>query len=89
MVRDAFEDRVTQRLEEMFPKALLRRLPPSAAGAAIVDGIERRAPRIVRPRWWRVWSALRGIVNPLLDARFDRDERMREAVREGERLGRA
>ena len=33
--------------------------------------------------------SLRGIVNPLLDARFDRDERMREAVREGERLGRA
>ena len=89
MVRDSFEDPVTRRLEDVFPPALLRRLPPAAAGAAIVEGIERRAPRIVRPRWWRAWSALRGIVNPLLDARFDRDERMREAVREGERLGRA
>jgi NAD(P)-dependent dehydrogenase (short-subunit alcohol dehydrogenase family) len=89
MVRDSFEDPVTRRLEDVFPPALLRRLPPAAAGAAIVEGIERRAPRIVRPRWWRAWSALRGIVNPLLDARFGRDERMREAVREGERLGRA
>ena len=30
-------------------------------------GIERRAPRIIRPRRWRAMSVLRGIVNPLFD----------------------
>ncbi|HEX2128719.1 MAG TPA: SDR family oxidoreductase [Solirubrobacterales bacterium] len=84
MVRDAFEDRVTQQLEEMYPKWLLRRLPPSAAGAAIVSGIERRAPRIILPRWWGIWSTFRGVINPPLDRLMERDERVLEAVRMGE-----
>ena len=84
MVRDAFEDRVVQKLEEMYPRWLLKRLPPSAAGAAIVAGIERRAPRIVLPRWWRVWSALRGVINPALDRYTERDERVLQAVRMAE-----
>ncbi len=84
MVRDAFEDRVTQQLEEMYPKWVLKRLPPSAAGAAIVQGIERRAPRIILPRWWRVWSTLRGIINPALDRAMERDDRVLDAIRMGE-----
>jgi NAD(P)-dependent dehydrogenase (short-subunit alcohol dehydrogenase family) len=84
MVRDAFEDRVTQQLEEMYPKWLLRRLPPSAAGAAIVSGIERRAPRIILPRWWGVWSAMRGVFNPVIDRYMERDERVLAAIRMGE-----
>jgi NAD(P)-dependent dehydrogenase (short-subunit alcohol dehydrogenase family) len=84
MVRDAFEDRVTQQLEEMYPKWLLKRLPPSAAGAAIVEGIERRAPRIILPRWWRVWSTFRGIINPALDRAMERDDRVLAAIRMGE-----
>ena len=84
MVRDAFEDRVTQQLEQMYPRWLLRRLPPSAAGAAIVSGIERRAPRIILPRWWGVWSAMRGVFNPVIDRYIERDERVRTAVRMGE-----
>jgi NAD(P)-dependent dehydrogenase (short-subunit alcohol dehydrogenase family) len=84
MVRDAFEDRVTQQLEEMYPKWLLKRLPPSAAGAAIVQGIERRAPSIILPRWWRVWSTLRGVINPALDRAMERDDRVLEAIRMGE-----
>jgi NAD(P)-dependent dehydrogenase (short-subunit alcohol dehydrogenase family) len=89
MVRDAFEDPAAGNLEEMFPKFVTKRLHPSEAGGAIVDGIERRVPRIIRPRWWRAYSVLRGIVNPLLDARIERDERFHEAVREGERVGAA
>ena len=41
---------------------------PRAAGKAIVDGIEKRAPRIIRPRRWAVFSVLRGVLNPLIDA---------------------
>jgi NAD(P)-dependent dehydrogenase (short-subunit alcohol dehydrogenase family) len=89
MVREAFSDPVGGRFAEMFPEFMTRRLHPAVAGTAIADGIERRAPRIIRPRWWRVASVLRGIMNPLLDARMPRDERVIETLAEGERLGSA
>jgi NAD(P)-dependent dehydrogenase (short-subunit alcohol dehydrogenase family) len=86
MVRDAFEDPVAKRIEDVFPAFMLRRLTSEVAGEAIVDGIERRVPRIIRPRWWRVYSVLRGVLNPVLDAQMGRDERVHDVVREGERL---
>jgi NAD(P)-dependent dehydrogenase (short-subunit alcohol dehydrogenase family) len=89
MVRDALADPAAGRVEETLPKWITRRLHPSEAGEAIVDGIERRVPRIIRPRWWRAYSVLRGVVNPLLDVRVARDERFRDAVREAERLAEA
>ena len=81
MVQDAFEDPVAHRFEETVPAPMLKRLPPSAAGEAIVKGIERRAPRIIAPKWWAAWSVLRGIVNPLADARMERDPQLQEIVR--------
>jgi NAD(P)-dependent dehydrogenase (short-subunit alcohol dehydrogenase family) len=89
MVRDALADPAAGKVEELFPNFITRRLHPSEAGEAIVDGIERRVPRIIRPRWWRAYSVLRGLLNPVLDTRVERDERFREAVREGEQLGAA
>ena len=85
MVQDAFEDPVAKQLETMYPEWMLKRLHPSKAGTAIVDGIERRAPRIIRPRWWAVYSVLRGILNPLGDRLMERDERILDAVRLGEK----
>jgi NAD(P)-dependent dehydrogenase (short-subunit alcohol dehydrogenase family) len=85
MVRDAFDDRAAQGIQELFPKFVARRIGPAEAGTAIVDGIERRVPRIIRPRWWRAWSVLRGVVNPLLDGRVERDQRFQDVIREAER----
>jgi NAD(P)-dependent dehydrogenase (short-subunit alcohol dehydrogenase family) len=84
MVQDAFEDPVAKRSEEITPAFMRKRLPPSAAGQAIADGIERRAPRIFAPKWWAAWSALRGLLNPIADARMERDERLGEIVRAGD-----
>lgn len=81
MVQDAFEDPLLKRSEQTLPPFMLKRLPPSAAGEAIADGIERRAPRIFAPKWWAAWSVLRGLLNPLVDARMERDERLQEIVR--------
>jgi hypothetical protein len=49
-----------------------------------VRGIEERAPRIFAPKWWRYVSALRGILNPLLDRRFESDAAMTATIREVE-----
>ncbi len=64
-----------------LPKPLHKRLPPSAAGEAIVRGIERRQPRIIQPRRWVVMSVLRGILGPLSDAQLERDERVQAHLR--------
>ncbi len=84
MVRDSFDDPVAAGLNDLVPAWGMRRLTPDKAGGAIVNGIERRSPRIVAPGWWRVLSALRGLLNPLTDARLDRDERVREIVRKAD-----
>ncbi|WP_205696898.1 short-chain dehydrogenase/reductase [Conexibacter sp. SYSU D00693] len=65
----------------LLPRPLLRRLAPSVAGTAIVRGIERRRPRVIRPRAWVAWSVLRGIVNPVADRLMERDARIQGAMR--------
>jgi NAD(P)-dependent dehydrogenase (short-subunit alcohol dehydrogenase family) len=81
MVQDAFELPGSEHLRENAPSWLLKRIPPDEAGAAIVNGIEERSPRIFAPKWWRYVSAFRGLINPLLDRRFDRDPSMLESIR--------
>lgn len=74
MVHRALDaDPLADRLFDVVPKPLRKRLPPQAAGEAIVTGIEKRAPRIIRPRRWAVVSVLRGILNPLTDRFMETD----------------
>jgi NAD(P)-dependent dehydrogenase (short-subunit alcohol dehydrogenase family) len=83
MVHQAIDaDPLADMLFESLPKLLHKRLPPSVAGEAIVRGIERRAPRVIRPRRWAVMSVLRGILGPLGDVRLERDDRVEAAMRE-------
>lgn len=84
MVQDAFAKPGAGVLEEIAPDFLMRRITPPEAGAAVVKGIEERAPRIFAPKWWRYISALRGLMNPLLDRRSERDPRIASAIREAE-----
>jgi NAD(P)-dependent dehydrogenase (short-subunit alcohol dehydrogenase family) len=83
MVQDVVENN-SDRMRQNLPDFLSKRIGPDEAGAAIVRGIEERAPRIFAPKWWRYVSALRGIVNPLLDRRFESDATMIATVREVE-----
>ena len=84
MVQDSFEDPVAESLQDLAPSFLLRRLSPAKAGEAIVNGLEKRAPRIVAPGWWRLLSALRGLLNPVMDARLERDPDAHDLVRRAE-----
>ncbi|MEX2448547.1 MAG: short-chain dehydrogenase/reductase [Solirubrobacterales bacterium] len=81
LVKDGFDRKHSDRMQENVPAWLLKRIQPDEAGAATVRGIEARAPRTFAPKWWRYVSAARGILNPLLDRRFDRDPQMRETIR--------
>jgi NAD(P)-dependent dehydrogenase (short-subunit alcohol dehydrogenase family) len=85
MVRDGLDrQQGGKRMQELLPKAFFRRIAPDDAAAALVRGIEQRAPRVFAPRWWRYVSALRGILNPILDRRMERDARVQAAIRGAE-----
>jgi NAD(P)-dependent dehydrogenase (short-subunit alcohol dehydrogenase family) len=84
LVQDGMARRHSNRIQENVPAWLLKRITPDQAGAATVRGIEERAPRIFAPKWWRYISAMRGLVNPLLDRRMERDAKMIETVRQVE-----
>jgi NAD(P)-dependent dehydrogenase (short-subunit alcohol dehydrogenase family) len=81
LVQDGFDRKHSDRLQANAPAWLFKRIKPDEAGAATVRGIENRAPRTFAPKWWRYVSAMRGIINPLLDRRFDRDQQMFETIR--------
>jgi NAD(P)-dependent dehydrogenase (short-subunit alcohol dehydrogenase family) len=77
MVHRAIDaDPLADRMMTFLPKPLRKRLSPAVAGEAIVQGIERRSPRIIRPRRWTIMSVLRGVLNPLTDAQMERDPKM-------------
>ena len=82
LVQDAFAQETAPRVRELSPEWLLKRISPEEAGAGLVRGIEERAPRIFVPKWWRYVSALRGLVNPLLDKRMERDKKLQALVRD-------
>lgn len=71
-------------LGQVMPSYLLRRIAPEEAGATIVRALEQREPRTFAPKVWRYISAFRGLVNPLLDRRFERDESVAALVNEAE-----
>ena len=81
MVHQALDDDpLGEALSATIPKVLHKRLQPRSAGEAIVLGIESRKPRIILPRRWTALSVLRGIVNPLLDARMEADAATQEIL---------
>jgi NAD(P)-dependent dehydrogenase (short-subunit alcohol dehydrogenase family) len=74
-------DPLVRDMTNSLPKPLRKRLQPSAAGEAIVRGIERRQPRVIQPRRWTAISVLRGILGPLSDARLERDAQVQAHLR--------
>jgi NAD(P)-dependent dehydrogenase (short-subunit alcohol dehydrogenase family) len=75
MVHQALDrDPLAHSMLKALPRPLHKRLAPSTASEAIVRGIERRRPRIIRPRRWAPMSVLRGILGPLTDAHMERDQ---------------
>ena len=76
MIKDGVDaDPLVGQLLTALPRPFRVRLQPEAAAVALADGLASRAPREVAPARWKVVSALRGIINPVLDARLSRDQR--------------
>jgi NAD(P)-dependent dehydrogenase (short-subunit alcohol dehydrogenase family) len=83
MVQEAFDaDAEGSGLMDSLPAFMTRRLSPGQAAEALVTGIERRAPRVIEPSWWRVPYFLRGVTGPLMDWVSTKDRRVVQALRE-------
>jgi NAD(P)-dependent dehydrogenase (short-subunit alcohol dehydrogenase family) len=82
LVQDAFAQPDADRVRDLSPDFLLKRITPDEAGAGLVRGIEERAPRIFVPKWWRYIAAFRGLINPLLDKRMENDAKTAALVRD-------
>ena len=85
LVRDSLDEQESgQMLRDSFPTPA--RADHAGAGRRGAGrGGRERAPRFA-PRWWRIVSALRGAINPLLDRHMERDTTIREAILESEAL---
>jgi NAD(P)-dependent dehydrogenase (short-subunit alcohol dehydrogenase family) len=80
IARGVDEDPVVMELLGTLPKAMLKRITPAQAAAGIVDGLEARAVRVIRPNLWRPVSSLRGLIGPALDTRFTQDRRILDVL---------
>lgn len=83
MIRNGVDaDPTVTRLMGALPRPLLVRIQPLQAANAILDGIEQRAPRVMKPGRWAPLSALRGVLSPVLDARLARDQETQRLLSE-------
>ncbi len=85
MVKKSLQDPIAARFEsEHVPRFARRRLTPAQAAEALVSGVERRAPRVFAPFYLRPYSAIRGMLNPVLDRRLERNRALQQLVRKGD-----
>jgi NAD(P)-dependent dehydrogenase (short-subunit alcohol dehydrogenase family) len=83
MVQEAFDREFEgTSLLENLPAFVTRRLTAAQAAEALVTGIERRAPRVIAPSWWRVLYHLRGLTGPLMDWASTKDRRVLQSLRD-------
>ncbi|MHA3022335.1 SDR family NAD(P)-dependent oxidoreductase [Mycobacterium sp. BMJ-28] len=75
------DDLATRLVAHAFPAPLHRPVSPVAVARAVTRGIERRSPSIQVPKRWRTFSALRGVLNPLIDSKLARDDTFQNLLR--------
>jgi NAD(P)-dependent dehydrogenase (short-subunit alcohol dehydrogenase family) len=78
MVREGLASPAARLLRDATPGPFSKNAPVSAAGRAIVRGVERRADKIYAPRWVLPMTWVRGVLQPLTQ-RTNRDK-VAEAV---------
>lgn len=75
------DDLATRLVAHATPAPLHTPIPPDQVARAVARGIERRSSGIQVPRRWAPYSALRGIVNPLLDRKLAHDDIFQDLIR--------
>ena len=83
MIRNGIDtDRTAGDVMKVLPRPLLKRLKSEDAARAVVDGVQARAPRVMRPARWVPLSVARGLINPVLDTALTKNARLRALLTE-------
>ncbi|MDP7721570.1 hypothetical protein [Mycobacterium sp. TY814] len=69
-----------------MPWPLSRRITAERAASSIARGITDRAATTIAPAGWRLYSLLRGVLNPVVDGLLVKDARMRALISDIERV---
>lgn len=64
-----------------LPWPLNKRITGEQAAEVVVDAVSARKARAIAPRQWTVYSLLRGLINPALDAQLVRDTSIHDIIR--------
>ncbi|MFQ6396586.1 SDR family NAD(P)-dependent oxidoreductase [Nocardia sp. KC 131] len=75
-------DPLVEELLAALPRPLRKRLQPTAAATALVEGLVHRSPQVMAPSRWKPISALRGLLAPALDPQLARNTRILAALTE-------
>ncbi|MFZ6774406.1 SDR family NAD(P)-dependent oxidoreductase [Undibacterium sp. SXout7W] len=78
-------DVATKLVQHAMPGPFGRRVKPDEIALAVIAGVERRAPRIIAPKYWAPISWFRGVVNIFSDAMLEKDAKFQMLIRELER----
>ncbi|MCO5314627.1 MAG: short-chain dehydrogenase/reductase [Solirubrobacterales bacterium] len=70
--------------DEIAPSFLTGRMPVGQVAEAVIDGTERREPRIIEPPAWRPPLYLRGEVGPVNDRQLERNPKVGDFIRQFE-----
>lgn len=67
--------------DEIAPSFLTGRMPVSQVAEAVIEGTERREPRIIEPPAWRPPLYLRGQAGPFNDRQLERNPKVGDFIR--------
>lgn len=78
-------DPMGKRIGAQLPWPLNRRLKAAAAADVLIGAVRKRSARVVAPRAWLPYFWLRGVINPILEARLVNDSTVHTIIRDLER----
>lgn len=84
LVRESFEHPSSRTLERLMPKFVRETVPVGEAGAAIERAVAGRKGRVWAPKYVGGALAIRGVLQPLIEARALRDKSVAEAIRQAD-----
>ena len=77
LISEVFDNDLADEFRKhVAPDFLTRQIPVPQAAAALVEGIESRAPRVIEPARWKPVFYLRGLLGPLSDRRLETDPKV-------------
>ncbi|KGN32115.1 short-chain dehydrogenase [Knoellia sinensis KCTC 19936] len=85
MARETLVDNpLGPRINGLLKWPLSQQITAEHAARVLVDAVARRKPRSITPWGWAPYAALRGLVNPVIDASLSRSRTIHELLRDVE-----